>query len=353
MAGNILSTSIRKDSRADALAAVDVYGTGNPTAPVNNIIPKQVTRLFTPKNNQQSILGEIKSAIGSGNIVEKLTSLNDIYSRVGDVLEGSKTGLASLPSSKLKSLMALLNIEDSTLGKMTVAGVNFRNLKNKDAKSTVRFLESILGDNDIAEYFDGNSTFALLKTAIEMAQELGVPDLVQKILDKAEDSRLKVKLMAETLPSSVRTSNLDSVNRIIDELGVSKCFTIMPDIIESLMQYYRIPSNNTKTVDQLRTQVVGILNRLDIRWDKGTMNGQDVYSIEKIAGCSADFASIWPSIDTVTATQYTTNPEDSYTAAQKEYVMRCQLVQHARTYRPASAYQLARNAYPKAKFLGT
>lgn len=352
MAGNILTTAIRKDSKADSLAAVDVYGASNTASPINNIIPKQVTRLLTPKNSQQSILGEIKSALTSGNIVDKLTSLNDVYSQVDDVLNGSRTGIASLPGAKLKSLMALLNVEDSTLGKMTVAGVNFRNLKNKDAKATVRFLESILGDNDIAEYFDGNSSFALLKTAIDMAQELGVPDLIQKILDKAEDSRLKVKLMAETLPSAVRTCNLPAVNRIIDELGVSKCFTIMPDIIESLMQFYRIPSTNTKTSDELRTEVVNILNRLDAKWDKGVMNGQEVYSIEKIAGCSADFASIWPSIDMVTATMYTNNPEDNYTAAQKQYVMRCQLVSHARAYRIASAYQLARNAYPKAKFLG-
>lgn len=338
MTSKLMSTSIVTDSNKDQLAAVDVYTQRAATTPLNRI--KQATpdieNTFSPIKNS-SILADIKKIKTAPDVVGRITSIDALYSRLGELNSGLKGSLSNLDNASIDTLMEALGGDpDSKLAKVVIGANTFSNMKTKTTGSFAKLIAGILGDSAIMKYFDLEAEGSLLSVLIGNALQLGLGDLVDKLIARASDEKLKKRLMEENLLLAVMSSDIKTVKKIVNELGVPKCLAKQPTIVYDLISYYRYDKDakNIK-INELREEMEELLARFDTKWDLQAVNGVDQPSFRNTYNASNDFKTLYPS-----RLRPGVNPGTTV-----EYERRALLMMNAKLLRKTEMYTLVRRQY--------
>ncbi len=355
-----MNTSIVTDANKDALAVVDVYSQKSNSTPLNRIkqLTPNIENTFSAiKNN--SILAEIKKIKDAPSLVDRITTVDALYSRLSELQAGLRGSLTKLDNSSIQELIAVLGGDpNSKLAKVVMDGKSFYNLKTKDTNAFVKLVAGVLGDTNILKFFDLEAEGALLGQLVGMAMELGLGDVVDKLIDKVSDEKIKKKLLEDNLLTAVLSSDIKTVIKIVNELGVAKCLLKQPTIVYDLISYYRIDRRvegnasgelipNNINITDLRNEIETLLARFNPEWDLDTVVLNNVPtkqpSFLNTSNASNDFRLLYPSKMLPGADVPLTNPDDE--AKRKQYNRRSLLMMNSKLLRKTDVYTLARRQY--------
>src|SRR5690606_31120606 len=129
----------------------------------------------------------------------------------------------------LNELLTLLGKNpNSELTSVLIEGERFNNKKYKDASSFTKLVNAIVGNESLMKVLDLESEGALVGLLIKQAIALGIPKAIDALLDKISDEKLKKQLMVDSLETAARSSDLVTVNKVLDIIGVPKALARVP-----------------------------------------------------------------------------------------------------------------------------
>lgn len=363
MANGLMKTSIVTDANKDSLATIDVYAQRNATTPINKIkapTPNIENTFSADKNN--SILADIKKVKAAPSTADRITSADALFSRLGELQTGLKGSLNQLDNNSIQELISALGGNpDSPLAKVAMDGKSFYNLKTKSTSAFAKLLTGILGDNNVLKYFDLEGEGALLGVLINNAMKLGLGDVVDKLLERANDEKLRKKLMEDNLLTAVLASDIKTVKKIVDELGVAKCLAKQPTIVYDLISYYKFNrrvegnssgelTNEQINITELREEIETLLDRFNSEWDLDTVKINGVFvkqpSFLNTFNASSDFKLLYPS--RLTPGAYVPLSDPIAEAKRIKYERRALLLMNAKILRRVDVYTLIRRQYKNA-----
>lgn len=156
---------------------------------------------------------------------------------------------------------------DLATGYVVVNGVR-KDIKDADldsAKGVTEFLNTIATNDDVAEFFDIQTELAILGSVVNEAVRLGIPQAIDIIAGKIQDDKARRKFLIDNLESSATSSDLESVNYVLDEIGVPRSLAKVPDLVTILTGYYS-KSNNADDVKEYDVYLISTLDKINVNW---------------------------------------------------------------------------------------
>lgn len=136
-----------------------------------------------------------------------------------------------------------------------------------DVKGIVGLLNNLSGNSEYASLFDVGGTFALVNSIVGKAMSYGLVDAAQELMDKVKDDETRRKLQLANIRSLMTASDLDGVNKVIDNFGVEAVLSRVPDAVDTIVTCYQFP-DSAEPVNQAEcyAKLLGLLNRLNSGW---------------------------------------------------------------------------------------
>lgn len=228
-------------------------------------------------NDNRSLIGEsleLARVAREGGYSKK-----ELLDRAGSVL--SKVGLGdSLGGLSDKVKNAITNnmpISKETFNNIVTVGkkgmVVYDQVKNvKDVRGALGLLGQYSDDLGLTQIFDINAEIAFITAISDELSEMGFPHLLDVIddrLNKDTSGKLKHGVYVNIWPTQLETSNLNQINKILDDIGPSKLLGYYPDTVKRLLSSYRAPLDRNKhSFVELRNELLATLNKLDKNWGK-------------------------------------------------------------------------------------
>jgi len=300
MAANIANTSIALGQMSEDLATIDVYKQKNTKAPINKIAPtnslaQKAGEAF--RNNPE--IAKISAAKAQGGIAAAIPSTLEMIDRLSKLSKDARGPIMDLPPATLSDLLTSMGQDpNSAYATVFIDGQKFANKKYKDVDSLTNLITSITGNTGLMKVLDLQSEGALFGSIVKQAIAMGLPKAIDHILDKISDEKLKKKLMVENLEIAARMSDLDTVNKVLDIIGVQKALTRVPKLINIILTFYNIPNNEKPpTITQLKTKLFNLLSRINPTWYETKRNGETIKNLEPFTYSSRDAKTLFATDD--------------------------------------------------------
>jgi hypothetical protein len=305
----IASTSFSTGPK-DSVATVDVYADAKPTtaAPREPSVKESVLKAVKSVQNNVSVfkdlgdsaivedgklsfetkenINRMKEIVGgdSGPLNDiKNTLINKALTALGceccgpevpDIVEKPKkpaiSGKGGIPKGERNCSGGALNKIKNL--KQTIDGVE-QTIKSgdyKSAKGITSLLNTVAGeDSPIVEMLDLEAQAGMLGAILEQATVLGIPSAIDTIIDKISDDKQKRKVLVENLMTSIIYSDMKAINKIIDIVGAGGVLARIPDAVNLILTFYRIPiGSRVSNYPTLLTALTDTLARINSKWDK-------------------------------------------------------------------------------------
>lgn len=318
MADKIAATTF-ETGPTDSVAVADVYQ-NKPTAPVNNqptnavkdsaIAAAQALRRNT---NFKDLAELITIEDGKASVKPK-----DAADKVADVIGGPNSPLADLTENIKDSLLKAVgfadenelaaaaegsggNVVKTKKGWQTVQGIKviynnvvaLRNFDPKNAGDVAKLLNGIAGNSELAKVLDLESQFAVLGSVMKKVSELGIPDAIDMILDKLADDKERRRLILENLRQFVMNSDIYTLGKAYQYVGGPGILSRVPDFINLLMTFYRLPFGTSKPTLTILNQVKGLMDNVQPNWHKYNRNGVLINNLEPFSYASQDALNLF------------------------------------------------------------
>ena len=279
------------------------------TGAKDDLIASDVYKADTGVKNTSSSLG-LDSIISSASGALKPSTLSlgtltgivskgassftqsDLTSRLVSSIGGNKNAFESLTSglkaNALSELTSAVGIDAKNVSMLvgeTKTLINSADLKT--ATGITGLLSSITGNSTLVKLFDFGSEFAILKAVVIAAVAIGVPLIVDAVLDHIKDDKQKKELLLDTLRQAAIASDLSTVNKAIDYVGPEGVLSRVPDVIEVIITNFKWSS--TVTSEQyldLSNKLINTLDRINTNWDVTKRAGVSVSYLKPFAQAS-------------------------------------------------------------------
>lgn len=307
----IATTLLETGSVDESLAVSDVYTDTAKTA--TNASESATSAVTTEQSKQLKTVGkgaaEALDGIADGLESDKTDATS---SAAAALLSSTATRLKSsgLPQSTLdaidptllSSVSAGLNASKSTASKLVMEDGSTITIPSSanvtSVTSLTKMLSKTLKNDNLSTIVDDSATLQTTIAALDLIVDLGVVDLLDKVLNAIGDSEDAKKKLISKLESAVRQGDIDTVNRIIDYIGETAALTRVPTFHRLLLKGYSFPSEmTTAKYTSERTRLVTLLNRVDPDWDKTEVNGVTTLYLTPFIGMSDDSATLLSGVE--------------------------------------------------------
>lgn len=293
-----LAQTIFQTGAKDDLIASDVYkadtGVKNASSSIglDNLI-SSASGALKPSTLSISTLSGIVSK-GANSFTQA-----DLTSRLVSSIGGNKNAFESLTSdlkaNALSELTSAVGIDAKNVSMLigeTKTIINSGDLKTATGISNL--LTSITGNSTLAKLFDFGSEFAILKAVVIAAVAIGVPLIVDAVLDHIKDEKQKKQLLLDTLRQAAIASDLSTVNKAIDYVGAEGVLSRVPDIIEVIITNFKWGSTVTsEQYLELSNTLINTLNRINPSWDVTKRNGVSISYLKPFAQASENAKTLF------------------------------------------------------------
>lgn len=176
-----------------------------------------------------------------------------------------------LGASKGKPLSDMIKFQQDQI-KVAVNGIDnvIKDIKDFDVESVgsiVAMINGIVDDGRLAEALDLGAEFAMLKELNVSSLLLGIAGSVDIIIEYKKDKKERRLLLLDGLPTAVRMSNIDYVNKCIDHSGIGAVWSRCPTIITDLLTSYKLPDGQSQPSEYSTKVFIDLLDRLKNRWE--------------------------------------------------------------------------------------
>jgi hypothetical protein len=283
MAASLANTIFQGNSR-DAMVVSDAYKISkNETRnsmydSVKGIYSGAVDGLFANKSSITTLAGLVKQSKG-GN-VDKISMLNSALGAMG----------SSLPSLLGTLGGSLKNVLGDAAGSLIGPGaeksieVLYKNagmlIGAADIDSThdlLKFVNAMAGDSELTQFINIEAESAIIGGIAKNLMDFGLDDLVDEAIEMGRTEQVRQNAFAYMsvaavngpLGSGVGGSNLDMINKVIDNIGITKFLEYNPDAVASIIAGYNFdPTYTVADYPAQRTKLLNTLLRINANWDK-------------------------------------------------------------------------------------
>lgn len=163
-------------------------------------------------------------------------------------------------------------------------------IENKDVRDVddfVNLMGSFTGNEALLEVLDLQAEAAVLGDLLKQASDLGILDAVDIILEKVRDDKMRRAILLDNLMNYVMWSDLDMVNKTIEHVGNEKIMAKYPNIVNSILQYYKFKTTSDSTkLEGYKDELLNTINTLDDEWAVADRNRVATSDLSPFANAS-------------------------------------------------------------------
>jgi len=283
-----------KTGPQDESLVTDVYGVSD-----NNILNNLGEKLtgfsqdiFSELRQSPSLVSDLTSMLANGGtnwaiskegladrVLSSLGGQSGLIRNLSDSLKGSIVNGMGLPEGIYDTAISVIS-GNSTL--LNVGQIN-------SAKEVFSLISSITRSNELGGLFDVGGESSLLAGVMREAIALGVPDAIDVLIENAKHDDIAYNALYANMQVAVDYSDLDTVNTMIDKIGVNAFLGQVPDAVPKLLSSYELPVGTTsENYENEWLALEAVLNKLRPGWGKVNRNGTLVSDLTFYANVSGD-----------------------------------------------------------------
>lgn len=283
----------------DDLMAVDVLGISNSSI-LNNLAGKLSgfgLSAFESFRKNPGMLTDLTSMIRKDSSGWSFDA-KSLTERVTSSLGGSANLFRNLSTNLQGTLTQGFGVDPSIYSRIegTIGGVvqSFQSGNFQDARGIFNLVNQITGQSDIAQFFDVGAEANLLSGIFREAIQLGVPDAIDQLVEKAKSSTAADYALRGNIETAVSVSDLHTTALMIDRLGVNRVLSDVPDAAERLVASYSFPEGTTRDQYAARwTELKNVLDQLQPGWSTYNRNGTMISDLSLFNRASQDALTLF------------------------------------------------------------
>lgn len=289
-----ITPTIHITKPTDKVPGVDVY-TENRDTPINSIAAK----ISSWTNNFLKDYGAVvpkdtllEAVRGATQLATGARTMSDVADSVTGIFKFSKTELKQMGAGFTGAVLQNLGYPDDigilVDGAWGIPGAQPMSdyfekrspelralMKNGEIKKIIdgdfssasdlsKLLQGVVGDSEIMKVFDGSAQFALLSAAVDSARALNMFEIYDTIKDQIKDDDDRRTFLLDGAASAAASGDLKYLEMVIDEAGIGRLRTRVPEVISSLLSGYTRTSE--KSLLEGIQPTLDLLNRIDTHW---------------------------------------------------------------------------------------
>lgn len=219
--------------------------------------------------------------------------------------------------------MAAMTGQDAAAVKMSMnaAQTSVGTDQQKDASALSKLLSNVTGSDELIQIFDMHAEVAVIGALLDKSIEMGVPQAVEKLLERIDDEKVQRRVALERLRLAALGSQLGTVRTIVDMSGADAAMAKVPDIVPLITQHYDWGYGTSRDeYPDKRDELIKTLSELNSRWYLKKRDGVWVSDLEPFSVASDKALTLFKMSDYQRQAMIApTYPERSYTSIARQY----------------------------------
>lgn len=303
--GSRLSNTVFQTNGRDTMVVQDAYRISN-DAPKNTVFDSLkgvysdgIQGLKTNTSSVKELTNLILSA--KRGTVDKMDMFERALGAMGSSLPSLLGSIGGALKNQLASVAGTLigpdaeknvNILYGNLDKIIkVAGVN-------DIEGLADVLGELTGNSDLMRVINIEAEAAILGGLAQQLMRYGIPELIDDVMaQSASDEAIKKAYQFVSTDSIVGT-DLDTINRVLDKIGLAAYLEVNPDPIKNILSMFYFGTDDT--IDKWpakRALLISTLNRINPHWQEYNRNGTYVKDLNVFTTASTDAKTLFRMAD--------------------------------------------------------
>lgn len=155
------------------------------------------------------------------------------------------------------------------------------------AGDLVNMVKEMTGSLELGNLINIEAESAILSGMMSSLMDNGIPELIDDVIDIASCDGVRDNAMIWVSGAAILDSNMGLITKVIDTVGVPKFLSENPNGVNDILQSYDIGADTLlATYSTKRTELLGVLDSIDVNWDKVSRNGELVPNLGAYAGMS-------------------------------------------------------------------
>jgi hypothetical protein len=282
----------------DELAAVDVYGTTDAEQ------RSAFTSAYTAFGEGLDVVMN-KSKEVSGKVVQKAKDgeldVNESRKVVQRALKGSRTDIDRIGTAASDLLLG--DVAKGSMLDQLGGGKNYyksikvltqngqHNIDNADYDSVSGIL-AMVSDVTGSGAFEATNLAveaAVLHTAIEQLTDLGVPELVDDVMQEIKDEQLRKTVARRSAGRLATSGNIDTIEIALNSVGAPPLTASQPTLPQQVLARYKLKEGSTRAdYPERLVQLVRVMNQLKPDWFWTYRGSERVWNLAMLSTASDD-----------------------------------------------------------------
>jgi hypothetical protein len=294
LAGANLVAGFLETGPEDKSLVVDPYGVSDNK--ILNALSDQISGIakdaFNNIRQSPNLVSDLVTMVASGKTNWAITK-EGLANRVVSAL-GGRTGILNNLSSGLKDSITNATglpegIYDTAVALLGGQRVNFNAGQMDSAKEVFSLINQITASNEMKGFFDIGSESSLMASVMREAIALGVPDAIDVLVDNAKDDQIAYNALYANVQVAFESSDLDTINLMIEKIGVNGILAQVPNAVPLLLSYYELPGGTTsENYDNELDALKAVLTTLRPNWGLVMRDGEWISDLTAFAEISDD-----------------------------------------------------------------
>jgi len=291
-----LSDSIFQGRSTDAMVVDDAYqiSTGETRNSVydsaKSVFSDAIKGLGTNKNSVNELTRLIMDA--RNGTVDK----QDMFTRALGAMGTSLPGLLGTMGGALKNQLA--GVAGTMIGPDAQKAVEvlYNNIpllvsttNVKDTADLISLVQELTGNSELASLINVEAESAVIAGIAGALMDYGIGDLVDDVVNMSRSDTVKMNALSYLSSQSVAGADLDTINKILDQLGLVKFLENNPNAVKDILSAYYLGTDDTPdTYPAKRDKLITTLARIDAHWYQRLRGGNYVLALDAFTVASTD-----------------------------------------------------------------
>lgn len=294
-----VAKAIWQGAGTDKQVARDTY-TDNSSATQNSLY-ESVKGVYssgvkTIQNNPNSIrdLVALTQAAQKGT-TDKFSLLKRGLSALGSSVPGVIGSISTTLQDKIATTFGLSDQTRQAM-QMTINQVSKVVTSSNPTNLTdlASLLNGITGNSKYAKALNLEAEAALFSTVLDTALTYGLTNIVDDVITQASDKYVSASALKFVSSSVISGSDLTTINKIIDEIGVEQFLVNNPDAIKDIISSYRFSSDTTVASYAAKlSELTTTLARINTNWYQYQRNGVWVPNLTVMSEASSNALTLF------------------------------------------------------------
>lgn len=181
---------------------------------------------------------------------------------------GSTNGLSSKQKRDIgNALESLTGTKDSKLLFNDTYKVIKGGTDNLSASSIIDTINSVSGRSDVFAMLDLEAQAGFIRGISDTIIEWGIPELLDSLIDKLADAKLKNEMLEENAIRASRKGDIYQTSHFCKKMGQGRSYGIHRDLIKNLMEKYKIGDDEERSHKVLGQNLLDFFVWLNPDWD--------------------------------------------------------------------------------------